>query len=64
MWKITEGSDEEDKPQITGKIVIALQITGEGESLHPRVCWHCHKQVHFSFIFAFFLCSCVCTPQS
>ncbi|XP_057765385.1 enhancer of mRNA-decapping protein 4-like [Salvia miltiorrhiza] len=44
VWKITEGSDEEDKPQITGKIVIALQITGEGESLHPRVCWHCHKQ--------------------
>ncbi|XP_042001748.1 enhancer of mRNA-decapping protein 4-like [Salvia splendens] len=44
VWKITEGSDEEDKPQITGKIVIALQITGEGDSLHPRVCWHCHKQ--------------------
>ncbi|XP_047938142.1 enhancer of mRNA-decapping protein 4-like [Salvia hispanica] len=44
VWKITEGSDEEDKPQITGKIVTALQITGEGESLHPRVCWHCHKQ--------------------
>ncbi|KAG6405219.1 hypothetical protein SASPL_132805 [Salvia splendens] len=36
VWKITEGSDEEDKPQITGKIVTALQITGEGESLHPR----------------------------
>ncbi|KAG6411686.1 hypothetical protein SASPL_129770 [Salvia splendens] len=36
VWKITEGSDEEDKPQITGKIVIALQITGEGDSLHPR----------------------------
>lgn len=45
VWKITEGSDEEDKPQITGKIVIALQITGERENLHPRVCWHCHKQV-------------------
>ncbi|KAH6786231.1 Transducin/WD40 repeat-like superfamily protein [Perilla frutescens var. hirtella] len=44
VWKITEGPDEEDKPQITGKIIIALQITGEGESLHPRVCWHCHKQ--------------------
>nr|XP_043627337.1 enhancer of mRNA-decapping protein 4 [Erigeron canadensis] len=44
VWKITEGTDEEDKPQITGKIVIALQIVGEGESVHPRVCWHCHKQ--------------------
>lgn len=59
MWKITEGSDEEDKPQITGKIVIALQIIGEGESLHPRVCWHCHKQVHFFFIFCF-LCLQLC----
>lgn len=45
IWKITEGPDEEDKPQITGKIVIAVQFTGEGESVHPRVCWHCHKQV-------------------
>ncbi|OIT27557.1 PREDICTED: enhancer of mRNA-decapping protein 4-like [Nicotiana attenuata] len=44
IWKITEGPDEEDKPQITGKIVIAVQIVGEGESVHPRVCWHCHKQ--------------------
>ncbi|XP_059646155.1 enhancer of mRNA-decapping protein 4-like, partial [Cornus florida] len=44
IWKITEGPDEEDKPQITGKIVIAIQIAGEGESVHPRVCWHCHKQ--------------------
>ncbi|KAI3703108.1 hypothetical protein L6452_28863 [Arctium lappa] len=44
VWKITEGTDEDDKPQITGKIVIAIQIVGEGESVHPRVCWHCHKQ--------------------
>ncbi|XP_076887957.1 enhancer of mRNA-decapping protein 4-like [Bidens hawaiensis] len=44
VWKITEGTDEEDKPQITGKIVIAIQIVGEEESVHPRVCWHCHKQ--------------------
>ncbi|KAA8523509.1 hypothetical protein F0562_009932 [Nyssa sinensis] len=44
IWKITEGPDEEDKPQITGKIVIAIQIVGEGDSVHPRVCWHCHKQ--------------------
>ncbi|KAI3703761.1 hypothetical protein L1987_73956 [Smallanthus sonchifolius] len=44
VWKITEGTDEDDKPQITGKIVIAIQIVGEEESVHPRVCWHCHKQ--------------------
>ncbi|CAL5402592.1 unnamed protein product [Camellia sinensis] len=44
VWKITEGPDEEDKPQITGKLVVAIQIVGEGESVLPRVCWHCHKQ--------------------
>ncbi|CAN4117823.1 unnamed protein product [Withania somnifera] len=44
IWKITEGPDEEDKPQITGKIVTAIQIVGEGESFRPRICWHCHKQ--------------------
>ncbi|KAK9267904.1 hypothetical protein L1049_010341 [Liquidambar formosana] len=44
IWKINEGADEEDKPQITGKIVTAIQIVGEGESVHPRVCWHSHKQ--------------------
>lgn len=45
VWKITEEPDEDDKPQITGKIVTAVQIAGEGEPVHPRVCWHCHKQV-------------------
>ncbi|KAA8519249.1 hypothetical protein F0562_013505 [Nyssa sinensis] len=44
IWRINEGPDVEDRPQITGKIVIAIQIVGEGESVHPRVCWHCHKQ--------------------
>ncbi|XP_062079062.1 enhancer of mRNA-decapping protein 4 isoform X2 [Humulus lupulus] len=44
VWKISEGPDEEGTPQITGKIVIAVQITGEGEASHPRICWHCHKQ--------------------
>ncbi|KAK1440178.1 hypothetical protein QVD17_06003 [Tagetes erecta] len=44
VWKILEVPDEEDKPQITGKIVIAVQILGGGEPVHPRVCWHCHKQ--------------------
>lgn len=44
VWKISEGSKEEDKPQITGKVVTAVQISGETESARPRVCWHCHKQ--------------------
>lgn len=45
IWNITEGPDEEDKPQILGKVVVAIQILGDGESVHPRVCWHPHKQV-------------------
>ncbi|KAL2996956.1 hypothetical protein AAZX31_09G016800 [Glycine max] len=44
VWKINEGPDEDDKPQITGKVILALQILGESESVHPRVCWHPHKQ--------------------
>ncbi|KAI4298855.1 hypothetical protein L6164_032370 [Bauhinia variegata] len=44
VWKINEGPDEEGKSQITGKIVIAIKILGEGESVHPRICWHPHKQ--------------------
>ncbi|GAB2279786.1 hypothetical protein Dimus_014425 [Dionaea muscipula] len=44
VWKISEGPDEEDKPQILGNIVIAIHIIGEERSVHPRVCWHCHKQ--------------------
>ncbi|XP_048236001.1 enhancer of mRNA-decapping protein 4 isoform X2 [Ricinus communis] len=42
--KINEGPDEEEKPQIFERIVLALQIIAEGESVHPRVCWHPHKQ--------------------
>ncbi|CAI8590480.1 unnamed protein product [Vicia faba] len=44
IWKINEGPDEEDKPQITGRVILAIQILGESESVHPRVCWHPHKQ--------------------
>ncbi|XP_039025630.1 enhancer of mRNA-decapping protein 4-like isoform X2 [Hibiscus syriacus] len=44
IWKINEGPDVEDKPQIFGKVVIAIQIVGQEESKHPRVCWHPHKQ--------------------
>jgi hypothetical protein len=44
VWKIDEGPDDENKPQITGKIEIAIQI-GDAEIYHPRICWHSHKQV-------------------
>ncbi|EEE57711.1 hypothetical protein OsJ_08193 [Oryza sativa Japonica Group] len=44
VWKIDEGPDEDSKPQITGKIEIAIQIVGDAESYHPRICWHSHKQ--------------------
>ncbi|XVF79510.1 hypothetical protein PTKIN_Ptkin14bG0228800 [Pterospermum kingtungense] len=44
VWKISEGPDEEDNLQITGKIVFAVQILGNEEYVHPRVCWHRHKQ--------------------
>ncbi|KAF6141322.1 hypothetical protein GIB67_008499 [Kingdonia uniflora] len=44
IWNINEGPDEEEKPQITGKIVVAIEIVGELESIHPRICWHSHKQ--------------------
>ncbi|XP_027190509.1 varicose-related protein [Cicer arietinum] len=44
VWKISEGPDDEDKPQITANIVIAIQIIGEEKVEHPQICWHCHKQ--------------------
>ncbi|KAK1273995.1 Enhancer of mRNA-decapping protein 4 [Acorus gramineus] len=44
VWKIVEGPDEENKSHIMGKIVLAIQIVGEGEAYHPRICWHSHKQ--------------------
>ncbi|OIW13883.1 hypothetical protein TanjilG_31772 [Lupinus angustifolius] len=44
VWKINEDPDDEDKPQIGGKVITAIQILGESEPVHPRVCWHPHKQ--------------------
>jgi hypothetical protein len=49
VWKISEGPDDEDKPQITANIVIAIQIVGEEKVEHPQICWHCHKQVIVSY---------------
>lgn len=51
MWKIDEGPDEDNKPLITGKIIMAIQIVGDKESYHPRICWHSHKQVRLSLKF-------------
>jgi enhancer of mRNA-decapping protein 4 len=45
VWRIDEGPDDENKPQITEKIEIAIQIVGDVEAYHPRICWHSHKQV-------------------
>ena len=45
VWKISEGPGEEDKSQISGVVVLAIHFNGEEGSIHPRVCWHCHKQV-------------------
>lgn len=56
MWKISEGSEGDDQPQITGNIVLALQILGEEDTKHPRVCWHCHKQVIEHIYFAMGSC--------
>ncbi|GMH14482.1 hypothetical protein Nepgr_016323 [Nepenthes gracilis] len=44
IWMISEGPDEEDKTQILGNIVTGIHVIGEEGSVHPRVCWHCHKQ--------------------
>jgi enhancer of mRNA-decapping protein 4 len=47
--KINEGPDEEEKPQIFERILLALHIIADGELVHPRVCWHPHKQVIMDF---------------
>ncbi|KAI3906957.1 hypothetical protein MKW92_008384 [Papaver armeniacum] len=43
IWKIKETiTDEESK--LGWRIVTAIQIRSREESVHPRVCWHSHKQ--------------------
>ncbi|KAF6142276.1 hypothetical protein GIB67_039983 [Kingdonia uniflora] len=44
VWKINEGLGENDKAEITEEIVLALQLIGEEEETHSRVCWHFPKQ--------------------
>eukprot|EP01018_Ginkgo_biloba_P006544 Gb_36346 [translate_table: standard] len=42
--KIEEGFGDDEKMQITEHIVLAIQIMGDWESVHPHVCWHPHQQ--------------------
>ncbi|XP_078443223.1 enhancer of mRNA-decapping protein 4-like [Wolffia australiana] len=44
VWKISEGPDKQDKPEIAGKVLVAIQIVSDDVTFHPLVCWHCHKQ--------------------
>ncbi|KAI3876354.1 hypothetical protein MKW92_004441, partial [Papaver armeniacum] len=43
VWKIIERITDEEST-LAWRIVTAIQITSEAESVHPRVCWHPHKQ--------------------
>lgn len=42
--KIMEGP-EDGKVLITEQIVLAVQIVGDWESCHPRLCWNLQMQV-------------------
>lgn len=41
--KILEGNGEDGK--LTDQVLLAIQIIGEWEMCHPRLCWHSHMQV-------------------
>lgn len=48
--RILEGpSPEGGKILITEQILLAIQIVGDWESCHPRVCWNLQTQVSFRF---------------
>lgn len=42
--KIVEGPGEDNKVQISDQILLAVQFTGDWESVNPRVCWHAHSE--------------------
>lgn len=42
--RIVESPGEDNKMQITEEVLLAIQLTGDWESAHPRVCWHSHSQ--------------------
>ncbi|RZC56276.1 hypothetical protein C5167_015138 [Papaver somniferum] len=45
VWEIKEGTNEENKPRINMGSRHCHPDNGRGELVHPRVCWHSHKQV-------------------
>jgi enhancer of mRNA-decapping protein 4 len=42
--KIVEGQSEDGKPMISDQTFLAIQVTGDWEVSHPRVCWHSQIQ--------------------
>ncbi len=42
-----EGPSEDGKLIISDQTLLAIQIVGDWESCHPRVCWHSQMQVAF-----------------
>ncbi|BFI30389.1 enhancer of mRNA-decapping protein 4 [Marchantia polymorpha subsp. ruderalis] len=38
--KIVEGTSDDGRMEIKDHILVAMQILGDWESVHPRVCWH------------------------
>ncbi|KAH7435538.1 hypothetical protein KP509_06G068900 [Ceratopteris richardii] len=42
--RIVEGPGEDSKMQISDQILLAIQFTGDWETVHPRVCWHAHTE--------------------
>lgn len=45
--KILEGPTEDGQVRITEQILLALQIKGDWDFCHPRVCWNQQVQVSF-----------------
>ncbi len=44
-----EGQSEDGKPMISDQTFLAIQVTGDWEVSHPRVCWHSQIQVGILF---------------
>jgi hypothetical protein len=44
-----EGQSEDGKPMISDQTFLAIQVTGDWEVSHPRVCWHSQIQVGIFF---------------
>jgi len=55
--RIHEGSGEDGK--LTENILLAVQLVGDWETCHPRLCWHPNSQVNYSLRLSF-----RCTKES